>query len=180
MTRSRHAAAAARRMRQRIGVAVVAILLAHPAAGDPFDDGLAAYFSGNYAAALRLWMPLVELGDAKAQNNVGILYENGEGVARDDNEAARLYRLASTKGHADAQLNLGLMYEQGRGVAQDRVRAHMWFSLSAAMSAGSMLWGGLGALTARDAVATKLTPEQLAQAQVLARRCRETNYVACD
>jgi len=42
-----------------------------------FDEGLAAYDSGNFFEALRNWQPLAERGDANAQFNLGLIYENG-------------------------------------------------------------------------------------------------------
>lgn len=167
-------------MRGSIAGALLAVVLAQAASAAPFDDGLAAYFNGNYAGALRLWIPLADEGNANARNNVGIMYENGQGVSRDYAEAVRLYRLAAECGHADAQLNLGLMVEDGRGASQDVVRAYMWFTVSAAISAAGMLWSGLGAIAARDRVAAKMTPAQIAQAQDLARKCQESNYTQCE
>jgi hypothetical protein len=57
---------------------------------------------------------------------------NGEGVTKDDEEAARLHRLAAAQGYPDAQYFLGCSFEEGRGVAQDRVEATRWFLLAAA------------------------------------------------
>ena len=49
-----------------------------------FQKGVAAYNSGDYATALREWTPLAEQGDAIAQYNLGVSYDNGEGVPQDD------------------------------------------------------------------------------------------------
>ena len=48
-----------------------------------FDAGLAALQKGDYAAALREWMPLAERGDAVAQFNLALMYDNGQGVRQD-------------------------------------------------------------------------------------------------
>ncbi len=42
-------------------------------------------------------------GDAGAMFNLGVCYDNGEGVAKDLKEAVRWYRAAADKGHADAK-----------------------------------------------------------------------------
>ena len=42
------------------------------------------------------------------------------------------FQRAAEQGHPVAKLYLGVMYAEGRGVPQDYVRAHMWYSLSAA------------------------------------------------
>ena len=44
-----------------------------------------------------------EAGDAEAQNNIGWMYFFGRGVARDDTEAVRSFRLAADQGHTLAQ-----------------------------------------------------------------------------
>jgi TPR repeat protein len=74
---------------------------------DPLEDGVAAYERGDFATALRLFQSLAEQGDASAQSNLGVLYEKGQGTARDYREALKWYRQAAQQGYADAQFNLG-------------------------------------------------------------------------
>ena len=59
---------------------------------------------------------LAEQGDARAQYNVGVMYDNGIGVPENVAEADIWYRLASEQGDARAQSNLGVMYDNGCGV----------------------------------------------------------------
>ena len=91
-----------------------------------FDEGMAAYQRGEYETALREFLPLAEQGDAAAQNNLGVMYDNGEGVPQDDAEAVRWYRKAAEHGNATAQYNLGDRYRLGLGVPQDD--AVQWYS----------------------------------------------------
>ena len=63
---------------------------------------------------------------------VGKCYEAGCGVAQDDAEAVRLWRLSAAQGNAIAQFNLGYMFENGKGVAQDRAEAIRLYRLAAA------------------------------------------------
>ncbi len=116
----------------------------------------------NYAEAVKWYRKAAEQGDSSAQNNLGVMYGNGEGVAQNYAEAVKWYRKAAEQGHSSAQFNLGLMYDKGQGVPQDYVFAHMWFNLSAAQ-------GGKDARKNRDIAAELMTPEQIAQAQKLAR-----------
>jgi hypothetical protein len=58
------------------------------AVAGPWEDGMAAYNRGDYAPAIRLFRPLAEQGNAKAQNVLGVMYRRGQGVAR--NFGARL------------------------------------------------------------------------------------------
>src|SRR6516162_11000778 len=71
----------------------------------PLEDGIAAYQRGDFAAALRLFQPLAEQGDASAQSNLGVMYEQGRGVAQNYREAMRWFRLAAMQGDASAQSN---------------------------------------------------------------------------
>jgi uncharacterized protein len=96
-----------------------------------FEDGVAAYQRGDFATALGLLQPLADQGNADAQTNLGVLYEKGQGVARDYRKAVRLYRLAAQQGHPDAQFNLGVMYYKGQGVAQGYGEAARLFRLAA-------------------------------------------------
>ncbi|MFZ5482901.1 MAG: tetratricopeptide repeat protein [Pseudomonadota bacterium] len=96
-----------------------------------FDQGLAAYRAGDYTTAMKHWKPLAESGDAAAQYNLGVMYDNGQGVALDYKEAATWYRKAAEQGDADAQINLGLMYHNGQGVAQDYKEAAAWYRKAA-------------------------------------------------
>ena len=77
-------------------------------------------------------------------------------------EAVAWYRLAADQGQASAQFNLGVMYNSGDGVPQDDVSAHMWFNLAASRSSGE---DRERSVEARDAVAERMTSEQLAEAQ---------------
>ena len=62
-------------------------------------------------------------GHAGAQYNLGLMFANGQGVAQDFAEAARLYSCAAAQGVVSAQCNLGNMFQAGQGVAQDYAEA---------------------------------------------------------
>ena len=87
-------------------------------------------------------------------------------------EAVKWYRLAAEQGNAPAQNNLGDAYFTGRGAIQDVVYSHMWFNISASL-------GNMGATEAIDVVAEEMTPEQIAEAQKLARECVRKEYKDC-
>ena len=149
------------------------VLPAVSASGQDFDKGLTAAQSGDYATALREWTPLAEQGNAAAQTNLGVMYDNGQGVPQDYAAAVRWYRLAAEQGYAAAQSNLGTMYSFGTGVLQDYVRAHMWYNI-AGSSGGNEI-----ASKNRDIAAKKMSPSQIAEAQKLARDCVAKNYKGC-
>jgi TPR repeat protein len=75
------------------------------------------------------------------------------------------------QGYSPAQATLGAMYADGIGVLQDFVYAHMWLNIAASQ-------GVEGATEFRDLVAKIMTPEQIAEAQTLAREWNpESNEV---
>ena len=182
----------------RSGFLTLAIMaFASSANAGPLDDGVAAYQRGDYAAALRLWRPLAEQGDADAQYNLGVMYDNGRGVQQDDGEAVKWFRKAAEKGFAKAQCNLGSMYEEGKGVPQDYAEALTWYRIAAEQghagaqyNLGTMYYNGLGvpqehilgcmwfdiaaasgsesAINSPDFVA-RMTPDQIAVAKRMAR-----------
>jgi hypothetical protein len=126
----------------------------------------------DVAEAVRWYRLAADQGFAAAQFNLGNVYSNGEGVPQDDAEAVRWYRLAADQGFAAAQFNLGVKYSNGEGVPQDDVQAYMWFNLFASRTTGE---GRDEAVELRDRVANRLTPDQRAEAQRLAREWDEAH-----
>ncbi|MGD2137780.1 MAG: tetratricopeptide repeat protein [Gammaproteobacteria bacterium] len=93
--------------------------------------GYQSYLKGDYAAAFTEWLPLAELGDVEAQFNLGVMFDEGAGVAQDLAAAADWYRKAAEQGFIDAQTNLGIMYFHGLGVERDHGEAARWFRQAA-------------------------------------------------
>ena len=69
-------------------------------------------------------------GDVSAQFDLGVMYDNGEGVSLHKAEAAKWYRMAAEQGYDLAQFSLGCMYKNGEGVPQDINEAEYWFSMA--------------------------------------------------
>jgi hypothetical protein len=198
---------------QILAVSLMLVCTSGSARAGDYEDGLAAVHRGDYATALQLLIPLAQKGHAWAQYNLGVMHDQGEGVAPDDKEAVKWYRAAAAQGNAWAQFNLGNMYNQGHGVAQDYkeavkwyrlaadqgfaqaqgnlglmyvrgwgvaqdyVYAHMWLNLAVASLSGDELTKGT---SARDLTSKRMTSEQISQAQVMARKCQESNFKNCD
>ena len=81
---------------------ILALSFAAPVTAGPVDDGEAAYQRGNYASALRLWRPAAERGNARAQFNLGIMYNNGNGVPKDYATAHKWFSRAAAQGDETA------------------------------------------------------------------------------
>ena len=127
----------------------------------------------DYAEAMRWYKLAAAQRNASAQFIVGIEYYSGKIVVQDYAEAVRWFKLSAAQGYAGAQLSLAIMYDEGKGVVQDYVRAHMWYNLSAAR-------GNSDVVKYRDLVAKQMTPQQVAEAQKLARECQARNFKNCD
>ena len=91
----------------------------------------AAYKSGDYESALSDFQALAATGDRRAQYNLGVMYDKGQGVGRSDETAVRWYSLAANQGHPFAQSNLGIKYDKGKGVPQNSTTAYKWFRKAA-------------------------------------------------
>ncbi len=71
------------------------------------------------------------IGDAETQFKLGVMYESGDGVSKDEVEAARWLRKAAEQGLPKAQYTLALMYNVGRGVPYDDAEALRWYRKAA-------------------------------------------------
>jgi len=118
---------------------------------EQLQSGLNALDRKHYATALRSWRDLANQGDARAMNNVGLMYERGLGVTQSYVEAMTFYRKAADAGLPEAQYNLGTLYHNGYGVEVNNSQAVFWFRKAAAQRLpdahymmGLHLWEGKG------------------------------------
>lgn len=70
-------------------------------------------------------------GDAASQFNLGLMYAQGTGLAKDSTEALKWFRKAAEQGYALAQYGIGVMYFNADGVAKDSAEAVKWFRKAA-------------------------------------------------
>lgn len=167
----------------------------------PLEDGVNAAKVGDYATAMRLWRPLADGGEAKAQSLVGDAFALGQGVTQDYAAAMNWYRMAANQGDTSAQSALGFMYDVGKGVPQDYATAMSWYRMAADQGDASAqtaigfiyydgrgvprdnvvahMWFNLAAAGGntvsarkRDSIEEKMTLPQIAEAQRLAREWR--------
>jgi TPR repeat protein len=93
-------------MKRTLKHAVAAVLLVlsfvEPVAAGPLEDADAALKRRDYATALRLIRPLAERGDANAQYNLGVFYDNGLGVPQDKVRAYMWFNLSAAQGRESA------------------------------------------------------------------------------
>ncbi len=91
----------------------------------------AAYKMGQYDKAKQIWEGLAKKGNTTALLNLANLFQQGQGVTKDDREAHVLLEKAATLGDARAQYELGMSYEKGHVVERDIDKAAEWLKKSA-------------------------------------------------
>ena len=141
---------------------LAAVCLASNANANAMSAGMRAYQRHNYVLASQLLLIEAERGSPTAQTYLGYMYQYGLGVPRNYAVSASWLNQAAVQGEPTAQFLLGLLFDKGYGVPQDWVQAEVWLSLAAAQApeAERDYWTRV-----RDAVALKLTLDQLAEAQ---------------
>ena len=115
-----------------------------------YDNGLEGRLQ-DYAQAARWYRMAALQGLPEAQNNLAVLYKDGQGLPQDYAQAAHWFTLAARQGNVLAQSNLGWLYQSGNGVAQDFDSARHWYHQAALRghaaaqnNLGRMLRDGLG------------------------------------
>ena len=144
-------------------IMLLTVALLAPAHAADFQAGLEAYQRNDYEAALEEFRPLAEQGHAEAQYKLGVMYDVGKGVPKNDTEAVSWYRKAAEQGHAWAQYSLAVMYYNGEGIPQDYVQAYAWFDIVASQ-------GDKDAERVRDDLAKSMFPRELDRAKELFRQ----------
>ncbi|MGA7907112.1 MAG: GAF domain-containing protein, partial [Candidatus Sulfotelmatobacter sp.] len=98
---------------------------------------------------------LAAQGDSVAENALGLRYATGDGVRRDEKEAARWFISAAEHGNVAAQSKLGQLYWSGRGVPASLNQAYFWTVLARAA-------GQEGSKTLAPMMASRMTSAQRA------------------
>lgn len=90
-----------------------------------------AELNGNRSKSFDLFLMSAKLGNANAQQIIGLKYKKGDGVTTNLDEAFKWYKSAADQGLPVAQENLGSMYSNGWGATKDDKAAFFWFSRAA-------------------------------------------------
>jgi TPR repeat protein len=163
----------------RFGLAAAILLFGLIANGsvanaDSWRDGTAAFARKEYAAAMKLFRPLAEKGNALAQYKVAMMHKLGLGVPKSQKEARKWSKLAAKQGNADAQQLLGSLYYKESGEeSPDILRAYMWYEMSATQ-------GNSEAQKDLVSLAKEMTPQQIAEAREKAQKCKSSGYEQCE
>jgi len=86
----------------------------------------------TFSDELALYRFMAEQNIAYAQNILGLIYEEGEGVTKDSFTAFEWYEKAAEQGLLKAKFNLGLCYRYAKGCEKDLAKARTLFEEVAA------------------------------------------------
>ena len=86
-----------------LSVLLLTLLHVNPAVSADFHKGVYAYKTGNYTKAFREFLSLAEQGDIRAQINLGVMYENGQGTIKDYVHAYMWWNFAASQGDKTAE-----------------------------------------------------------------------------
>jgi hypothetical protein len=145
-------------------VMVMALGAVDVAAAASPHDGVVLYKREGRGSVSSIFQ-LAAQGNPSAQVRLGFMYAVGQGVPQNPGEAAYWYQRAAEQGDDRAQYLLGLSYDKGHGVPHDLVIAHKWLNLSASRARGDVREHRV---RVRDAIASRMTFGQIAQAEQLA------------
>ncbi len=121
------------------------------------QDGINAYFDGDYAAALQNLKPEAEADDVIAQYFLGEMYLQGKGVDQDFEQAVAWYERAALNGHPDAQAALGSLEMLGLGVPRHPTSGYFWLIVSVVWEDSDLRQAAMSAL---GQAAVQLSPDQ--------------------
>jgi len=138
-------------LRRSILVAGLVMGLATGPALADTASGLTHFHDGEFAEAQLAWRQAAQQGDGRAALYLGVSYDAGQGVPRDEIQALLWYRRAADAGNASGMFNLGVMYDAGRGTPRDPEEAVRWYlraaeagSARAEYNLGLMYQDGMG------------------------------------
>jgi cell division septation protein DedD len=89
-----------------------------PVSAQSVKAGIEAWQRADYPAAVAIWRPLAEKGDADAAFNLGQAYRLGRGVPTNLSIAKSWFERAARQNHVDAQTTLGLLLFQNGDQAE--------------------------------------------------------------
>src|SRR3954468_3150926 len=105
-------------VRRYLVTAALLLALSAPVSAQSVKAGIEAWQRSDYSAAVAIWRPLAENGDADAAFNLGQAYRLGRGVSVNLAAAKSWFERAAGKGHIDAQATLGLLLFQNGDQAE--------------------------------------------------------------
>src|SRR5215472_3357192 len=117
--------------RDLIVFSALALVPFFPLCGLP-QSATPALLSKSSRVDLKTLAKKANAGDPESQYELGLDYDRGVGVEKNEYEAMRWYGMAANSGHVNAQNNLGYLYETGPKALKDMAEAVKWYQRAAA------------------------------------------------
>lgn len=121
-----------------------------------------------YYKAFACFKYAADKGLDKAQYNLGLCYQNGEGCEKDLKMSFDYYMKSAVQGNPMAEYKVGLFYLIGEGVEKNNEKAFQWFKSAAELNCNHAIRklidcynNGIG--TEKDLVAAKQWEDKLSQ-----------------
>ena len=131
-----------------------------------FQLGRAYAANRQPAEAIAAWRKAVDKGSSSAMVELGVLYGNGDGVARDEAQARKLFERAAQAGNPRGVTNLAALGGGGGAASSDPARARDLLAKSAETNAEAQYQLGLmmadGSGGAKDDAAARALFEKAA------------------
>lgn len=125
----------------------------------------------NAVEAVNWTLKAAMQGHAGAQYNLGVWSGTGEmGVTKSQEDAFKWYLLAAKQGNQNAQVIVGGRYHMGQGVNKDAIKGHVWLSQGDSNLATRI----------KTQFMEKMSDMDLEKADILAVKCKESQYQDCD
>lgn len=97
---------------------------------DGFDEGVVAFNTSDYQAALRMLQAPAENGNVDAQYLLGLIYINGLADGRRNSYMAeKWFGMAAQAGHTAAQVQLAFLYQDSSAPVYNPLAAYRWFDI---------------------------------------------------
>jgi TPR repeat protein len=94
----------------------------------------------DFRQAAELYRRVVN-DNPSVQWRLGVMYDLGQGVAENSQEAVRLFRLAAAENDPNANASLAVMYANGRGVRTDHTQAMRYYRRAAELGSSAGFLG---------------------------------------
>jgi len=108
----------------------ISVMFTACATTDNYKIANEAYEKKDYLIAMQKFKVLSEQGNSMATIKVGNMFDAGQGINQNFEEAMKYYKLAAKQGHVLGYIFVGAMYENGQGVAKDLTEAEKWKNLA--------------------------------------------------
>lgn len=105
-------------MRYLLFIAFLLFSFISHAADLRFEEGVEAYQNNNYSQAFAIFLPLAQAGNVDAQLSIGTMYDRGQGVEQNAQEALKWYQLAADQGDNIAKALLKTMFNTAEGATK--------------------------------------------------------------